>query len=151
MKVEYINPFIQATENSFKMLCGLDVERNGSLRLSSDSIHSKDDVFGVVNVSGEANGSIAIVIPPQIARKIIKIILQESTLTDEDLLDGVGEILNTIVGGATAQLPRVKISAPKIMFGKDPKYYRITKKPWVVIPMHIPDKGEFSIEVSFDD
>lgn len=151
MKVEHINPFIEATENSFKTLCGLDVERNGGLTVNQGPYQSTTDVFGVITVSGEASGSVIMVMEAQLARKAIKLILDEATLTDEDLLDGFGEILNTIVGGATSQLKGVKVSAPKIMFGKDPKYYNAASQPWIVIPLQIPDKGHFSIEVSIKD
>jgi len=151
MKVANINPFIEAVESTFKSLCDIDVERVGELSVNVHEFKSSNEVFSVITLSGAANGSVVMVMGNSVARHVVRAFLGETTVTDEDLMDGFGEILNMIVGGATSKLPDVRVSAPRISLGRLSSVYSSTDSPWVVIPMKFPEWGPFSVEVSFKD
>jgi len=151
MKVEFINPFIESIENTFKTMCGVEVSRYGDLCTNVHQYKSSGEIFSVIHLSGATSGTVVMVMGGVESRHVIRAFLGETTITDEDLMDGFGELLNVIVGGATSKLPNVKVSAPRITFGRDADVYTNSKSPWVIIPMKFPEWGHFCIEVSIKD
>ena len=148
MKAEYINPFIESIENTFKTTCNVDVTRYGELSTDIHHFKSSSEIFSVVNLTGAVTGAVVMVMGGVEARHVTRAFLGESTITDEDLLDGFGELLNMIVGGATSKLPDVKVSTPTISFGRDTDVYTSGDAPWIVLPMQFPEWGHFCIEFS---
>jgi len=151
MKAEHINPFIESIENTFKAMVGVDVMRNGELSINTRKFKSRDELFSVIKLSGSVNGAVVMVMGTKVARSVVRAFLNEKMITDEDLTDGFGELLNMIVGGATAKLEGCQASVPKISFGRKENVYTGLATPWVVIPMRFPKWGDFTIEVSMSD
>jgi CheY-specific phosphatase CheX len=150
MKAENINPFIESIENTFSSMVGVQVERNGALAVNTSDFKSNDELFSSVKLTGSVDGAVVMVMNGKVARNCVRCFLDEKMITDEDLIDGFGELLNMIVGSAIAKLTSSKANVPEISFGRKEKIYKGTQSAWIVIPMKFPDWGEFTLEVSMN-
>lgn len=152
MKIEYINPFIEGAHETFSTMCNVKAERAGELKLVKKGIAPAFDLIGIIGLSGIIRGAVLMTMPPDLGRKLVKNFLSEDDITDADLMDGFGEILNIISGAAAAKLGKVKLALPAILIGKQPEIYSKQTSPWVVIPMKFADwDGVFNIEVAVDE
>ncbi len=151
MKIEYINPFIEATEETFDTMCGVKVERDGKLEARQAGLSPTYDLVCSIGLSGAVKGAVLMTMDIQVGRKAVKSFLGESLITDNDLTDGFGEILNIISGAAAAKLGKVTLSLPTVIIGKDQKVHSLQLSPWLIIPMKFPEWGKFNIEVAMEE
>lgn len=151
MKIEYINPFIEATEQTYQTMCGVEVLRDGDLRLLKKGMNPDYDLICTIGLSDAVKGAVLMTMAAATGRKVVKQFLGESTITDSDLTDGFGEILNIIAGAASAKLGRVQLSTPTVILGKNLEVYSCQGSPWIIIPMKFPDWGKFNIEVAMEE
>lgn len=123
INVEYINPFIESTRSVFSTMCSLEIERK-KLFLKDD-FQMFGDISGVMGLTGEANGSVVISLPAKLACKMVAKMLgtEPSAEMDQDVRDGVGEVINMISGQAKAQFVKTKyhftLSIPSVVTGSD--------------------------------
>ncbi len=153
MKSEYINPFIDATRETYETMCGVIPTRSGKLGMRS-GMFATDELVGIVGLSGQVRGAILMTMPLSLGQKVVGAFLgEEITDVDNDLMDGFGEIVNIIAGSAAAKLSgfKVNLALPTVMTGKDQKMNGKSSAPWVVIPMTIADWGKFTIEVTMEE
>lgn len=151
MKIEHINPFINATIHTFKTMCQVTPVREGKLELNDDRLLKVEDMIGVIGLSGRLRGAILMSMETPIALKVISaFLMEEITEPTPDLMDGFGEILNIIAGAAAADLKGydVKLAIPTVVTGKDQQVLSKTLSPWVIIPMKFPEWGPFKIQVN---
>ena len=99
MKVEYINPFLQATINVLSTMAMI-TPKAGKPMLKAGSV-AKGDVSGIIGLTGDAEGSLAVSFSTSCALKIVENMVGEryEELTDE-VADAVGELTNMISGDA---------------------------------------------------
>jgi chemotaxis protein CheX len=149
MDVAYINPFLNAIVDVFKLQLDQALEI-GSLRLKDDrkSIFS---ISGVIGLSGMARGFIAISYPKPLAVKLVSHFL--GTEVDEFspyVADGIGEIANMVAGNAQRYLNdiRLTISLPNVVLGSKHRIVGTSGAPVIVVPVTC-EWGEFEMEVSF--
>ncbi|MDY6820419.1 MAG: chemotaxis protein CheX [Deferribacterota bacterium] len=122
MKAEYINPFIEATFSVFSTMVNMKPKKD-EVYLKEDR-RTTYDVSGVIGLAGDIKGSVIISLPENLALKIVSNFLGEEKKTlDYEVVDGVGEILNMIAGGAKKIFgeklgTRFKISIPSLIIGK---------------------------------
>ncbi len=118
MRVEYINPFIRALDNTFQTMVGCAVER-GELQLSGLGCPSYE-VSGVIGLSGKAIGTVVLSLSREVALKAASAMLMtESTELNDDVIDAVGELANMVAGAAKAELEKLdlSISLPTVITG----------------------------------
>jgi chemotaxis protein CheX len=148
MRAEYVNPFLKSTIETFKTMVGLKV-KPGKIFLLKDS-QLVADIFGVIEISGNLEGSVAMAYPRDTAIKISSKFLGEDIRElNASVIDCVGELSNIVTGFAKKDLQdlRVVISLPKVFQNRDD----------VVIPKNAPvvcipfdsELGSFVIEVSY--
>lgn len=148
MDVSFINPFIISTAKTFKTMLSTEIT-TGEPILLADANHSFD-VSGVIGLSGEAQGVIALSFPRAMALKLVGALLRtEEEIQYEDMVDGIGEIANIVAGLAKQDLSEFKfqISLPNVVIGTDHKIATQSGVPAVMIPIKT-EYGEFAIEVS---
>jgi len=151
MKIEYINPFIQATEDTFRTMCGVEVERDGQLTARKNGLSSAYNMIGVIGLSGAVKGAVLMTMDTVTSRKAIMKFLGDETVSDMDLSDGFGELLNIISGAAAAKLGTVHLAIPTVMTGDNQKIHSLPSSPWIIIPMKFPEWGKFNIEVAMEE
>ena len=148
MDVNYINPFITATINTFKTMMNIDV-KPGNPKLKSSPVPTYD-ISGIIGLSGSAQGSIAISFPKIIALKIVsKLLGTELKVVGAELADGIGELANIIAGNAKKDLTQfqLSISLPNMIVGNDHTIATQSGVPAIVVPFKCP-LGDFAMEVS---
>lgn len=153
MRSQDINPFIEATVETFETMCGVRPYRCGKLEVRADIMYVYD-LIGILGLSGTLKGAVLMTMPIPTGVKITsKFLGEEIKDVKDELMDSFGEILNIIAGAATAKLDGhvVKLALPTVIVGKDQQVYPIKQRPWVVIPMYFKEYGKFNIEVAMED
>lgn len=154
MKIEHVNPFIEATAYTFKSMCGVEPTRDGKLELKELGFIGAYDLLGVIGLSGGVRGAVIMTMNVDVGQKIVGAFLgEEIKEPNAELMDGYGEILNIIAGAAASKLEgmRVNLALPTVMMGKSQQIHAKIGNPWIIIPMAFPSWGKFNIEVSMEE
>ncbi|MEN6439594.1 MAG: chemotaxis protein CheX [Syntrophobacter sp.] len=150
MNVKVINPFLAAAMHVLKTMAGLDA-KPGKPFLKKDDI-AMGDVSAIISITGEAQGSMALVFTESCITGVASQLLGEtfSQLNDE-VKDAVGELTNMICGDARRRLAEdginLQAGIPKILSGKSHPITHLAKGPRLAIPFET-SKGTFIIEVA---
>jgi chemotaxis protein CheX len=147
MNVSYVNPFISATINTFKMMLQVDA-RPGS-PVAKKEPYPSYDISGVIGLSGDAQGSIALSFPKIVALKVVSgMVGSEIKIVGPEMTDGIGELVNIIAGNAKKDLTsyHLSISLPNVIIGKDHVIMSPSGAPTIIVPFSSP-LGQFSMEV----
>jgi len=120
--VNFLNPFVEGTVVTLKQMADMECQRTG-LRLNQDA-KVKGDISGTIGLSGNAEGFVSVSFTNAVAKKIVAKMLMiddGETVTDADLQDGVGELMNVVAGYAKAQLVNTEhsfqLSIPNVIYG----------------------------------
>jgi len=121
VKVEFVNPFIQAASEVLEAELGGTTER-GDLRLQK-SAFTTDEVTALVGVTGSVVGMVLYSMSEETARGIVTRMLgQEFEEFDELAQSGIGELGNVITGRASVLLAEAgypsNITPPALVVGK---------------------------------
>ncbi len=151
MKVEYINPFLNATTNVLKTMAFTEAKPGAPYRKEGDA--ASGDVTGIIGITGATEGSLSITFSEPCICGIVSNMFGEtiSSLNDE-VKDAVGEITNMICGDARRELGEngISLSAaiPTVISGKNHSIKHMTKGPAIAIPFSTTS-GNFVVEVCF--
>ncbi len=150
LSVEWINPFIEAAEEIMDTVAMLKLKR-GKLELRENSTVAYD-VSGIIGITGEAVGSIALSFPKKTAIAAVSNFIGEEVLgIDSDTTDAIGELTNMVAGRAKKRFSerniKLKISTPNVVVGKNHTIVAPKNTPSIVIPFE-SDAGELAIQVS---
>ena len=153
ISTDTINPFVDATVDTFSTMCGVEPQREGDLDVRV-GMQPTFDLVGIIGLSGSSRGAIMLTMPCEVGCKLVGAFLDEEIVeVDSEVMDAYGELLNIIAGGAAANLPdqTMNLAIPTVMMGEDQQVSSKESTPWVVIPMSFPDWGKFNIEVSMEE
>lgn len=151
MKAELINPFIHASVNLFNTFLNMDVTV-GKPFLKGDK-NSLLEVSAVIGLAGETQGAVVLTFTREIAVKMISnFVGHDYKYLSNEVLDGVGELVNIIVGNAKKDLNghRISISLPGVVTGRDYKIHWPDGTPVISIPFTC-SLGNFALNVSLKD
>lgn len=118
---DYINPFISGTVDTLKQMAGMNCERTG-LRLSPEAT-SHGYYSGTIGLSGQAEGFVSVTFSKELATNVVckMLMMTPEEITEEDIRDGVGELMNVVAGAAKAELVNTKhafqLSIPQVFSG----------------------------------
>jgi chemotaxis protein CheX len=121
MKVEFVNPFIQAAREVLESELGSQSER-GDLRLQKSAC-TTDEVTAVVGVTGTVSGLVLYSMSQTTALGIVSRVMGKSFSDFDDLAQsGIGELGNVITGRAGVLLSEAgfpsNITPPALVVGK---------------------------------
>ena len=150
LSIDYINPFIEATVETFKTMCSLDVTREAAAIQHGNQETS--GLTGIMQLSGEANGSIIINLPDGVSLAAVAATTGTSHESiNADVVEGITELSNAIASDAKNRLEQkgfsFHISPPKVVVGRN----HVTSKSGAATSILISfrsDVGSFSIAVS---
>lgn len=150
MKAEYINPFIQASQNVFKTL--LDTEAKlGKIYLKS-SPFSLSDMIIMIGVVGEIRGQVCLELTFETARKIVSAMMGGMPVFDMDEIasSAIAELGNMIMGNTctifSSNKVNIDITPPTILTGDK---IRISNKVATIgIPLILQNYGDININVT---
>jgi chemotaxis protein CheX len=147
MDVSYVNPFIKSLINAFKTMMN-DEAKPGAPFLKKEP-YPQCDVSGIIGLSGDAQGAIAICFNKVCALKVVSGMLgTEIKVVGPELTDGIGELANIIAGGAKQDLAQynLHISLPNVVVGKDHMLTAMSGVPTLAVPFS-SKFGDFIMEV----
>lgn len=151
MQAKYINPFIQASVNLFQNYIGIEVKA-GKPYLRKDP-QDLEEVSGIIGLAGETVGAVVLSFSRETAIEVIARMENKKyqALTNE-VIDGVGELVNVIAGNAKRDLTdfRIDISLPGIVTGRSYMIHWPEGIPVIAIPFE-SEIGHFSVNVSLRD
>jgi chemotaxis protein CheX len=155
MKVEYINPFIESVYNLFSSMLGCSVTR-GNLAVASPSGSTATEITGIIGLSGPARGTVALSFPLDTARAMVdRLLPPEGTDGEENVSDGVAELVNMVAGSAKAKFdtgdgsPVINLSLPTVIRGQGYGVESPKQSTWLDVPF-ASDLGPFKLRVTFD-
>ncbi len=152
MKVEFINPFLQATKNVLETMCQTQVHPKKAV-LKKDKI-TYGDVTGIIGMaSSEVTGCMILSFSEKCIVNIVAKMLMEDPKDgiDDEIIDAVGELTNMICGGAKATLGKLNhkfdLATPTMITGKGVEIATLSESPTIVIPFDT-EHGGFVIEAN---
>lgn len=150
LRVEHINPFINATMETFSTMVKSEI-KPGKIGLVAKEAGPPPDVSGIIGLSGGARGTVILNFPRITALKVVSSFVGSRVLAlDDTVTDGIGELANIIAGAAKRNLAQfnIQISLPSVVLGKD---YELAG-PKDIVPMAVPFQsglGFFTLVVRF--
>lgn len=152
MDVALINPFINATIKVLATMAQAEVNA-GKPYLKKDNI-AKGDVSGLIGITGETNGTIAVTFDSGSILQIVSSMFGEDvTELNSEVADAVGELTNMISGQARRKLEEegklFEAAIPSVVTGANHEITHITEGPIVAIPFHT-EGGSFTIEICLE-
>ncbi|MCL2805715.1 MAG: chemotaxis protein CheX [Treponema sp.] len=152
---QYIQPFIDGSTEVFRDLCNTEVQAGRAFFVSKDEFEAIWDLSGVIGLSGEADGAVAISLKDETAFELTRILTgTEHTTVDKYVTDTLGEIINIIAGNVKnvfEKKHRIKITMPSIIKGKAHSIVWPSEKARIIcIPFVIFEKQEFCLSVAVE-
>lgn len=151
MKAKFINPFLAASINLFKEYLGISA-KNLSPYLLKDP-QNLQEVSGIIGLAGETTGAVVLSFSRETAIAVVsKLAGKPYNALSNEVLDGVGELVNIIAGNAKKDLEefRIVISLPGVIVGTSYKIHWPDGIPVITIPFEC-ELGPFSVNVSLRD
>jgi chemotaxis protein CheX len=148
LKVEFINPFIQAATEVLESELGGDAQR-GSVRVQK-SAFTTDEVTALVGVTGTVSGMVMYSMNEATARSIASRMMgQEFAEFDALAQSGIGELGNVITGRAGVLLANAgypsNITPPALVVGKGTMVTTLELNR-LVFPLET-DVGELEVQI----
>ncbi len=148
MKVEHINSFYAATQDVFKTMLDLDVEK-GNLRAIEGMVSGKEANV-TLGVTGDLKGSVLFGFPKDMTLEMVKIMSgMEMQQIDTFVSSALGEVANIIGGNALTNLTSYNlicdIVPPQVSIGEYQSLSMANKKS-LLLPLKT-DIGEFDINI----
>jgi chemotaxis protein CheX len=147
----FITAFNKSISNVFSTMLQLPVEVGEPIIEKGDE--NPFDVTGIIGMSGDVVGSVALCFPSGSAERIVAIFTGEKMGIDSgDFPDAIGELVNMVAGGAKGMFEGrdVSISCPSVIVGEGHSVSRLKAVPRILIPCST-DCGEVVIEVAIQD
>ncbi len=129
-------------------MIGIDVQMSTPIIKKTSEHHY--DVSGVIGLSGEAQGTIALSFAKITSLKVVsKMTGMDLKIVGADLTDGIGEIANIVAGYAKQYLTeyKISISLPNVVIGKSHELAAPSGVPTIVVP-YTCEFGQFAVEVA---
>lgn len=150
MRVEYINPFVNAVFNTFETMLGMKPERFSPFVKKDDLMTG--DISGIIGFADKnVSGSVAVTFPREAAFRVYDILLGTKPVKmSKEVMDSIGELANIIAGGAKQELSNMgisyHISIPTVIIGKNHTINHKIGTPVVVVPFKF-ESYEFALEI----
>lgn len=151
--VNFINPFLAATQRVLKIQCFLDSQPGKPYLKKPTDPMLMGDLSGIIGITAEAfSGTLAISFKEEIFCKIASNILGTPyTNISAEIVDLAGELSNMILGQAKIELNnlghQIQQALPSCVWGKDHQLKTFGGGACIVLPLQT-DIGEIFVEIS---
>jgi chemotaxis protein CheX len=149
MDVKFINPFLYGTAEVLSKMAFIEPVAGKPFAKTDDTAHG--DVSGIIGMTGDAIGSLALTFSEKCIIYIVgKMLGEVHKEINKEVLDAVGELTNMISGASRKLMEKDNLTVfaaiPTIVFGKDHTVRHVIKGPSIVIPFQTAG-GTFVIDV----
>ena len=151
MQAKYINPFLHASISLFRDYLGVELSYDKPF-LNPESAHLSD-VSAIIGLAGETTGALVLSFDRDTAVAMVSRLAQKQyQAMSNEVIDGVGELVNILAGNAKKDLEefRISISLPGVVTGGSYKIQWPHGVPVITIPFK-SDLGNFSVNVSLKE
>lgn len=150
MKVEYINPFVQAAYDVLVQEIQAKIEK-GTLSIEESSVTTQEEVTVLIGITGKLHGVVMYSLAERTAKNIVSAMLGERIpIFDAMAESAIAEMGNVISGLASAQLENAgyicNIAPPTMVIGRGVIISTINIKR-LVIPLNT-EHGTIRISVA---
>jgi len=151
----FIQPFIEGSEEVFRNLCNTEITAGRAYFVSKDEFETIWDISGIIGLSGEAHGAVAISLKEETAFRLTSILTgKEYKEIDKEVTDMLGEVVNIIAGNVKnvfEKKHRIKISMPSIIKGRAHSIVWPSEKARIIcIPFTIFETQEFCLSIAVE-
>ena len=149
MDVKLINPFLEGTISVLKTMAFIE-PRPGKPYLKKNNL-AQGDISGIIGLTGEVTGSLALSFTEKCIIKIVSNMLGEDIDSmNGEIKDAVGEITNMVSGVARKKLEEMNLTLsaaiPTVVSGKSHSITHVLGGPSIIIPFET-DHGSFVVDV----
>jgi chemotaxis protein CheX len=151
MRVEYINPFVEAAFNVLKEVLNSDVKR-GDLYLKSTSM-SIMGVAALVGLAGDVEGRVLFDMTKETALAVSGAMNGEKfTVLDELAKATIQELANMITAQAVTKLHdlgfKFDLTPPALFSGENMEVANNLKVEALIVPMELGSNGKIEVNVA---
>ncbi len=154
MNVEYINPFIEASQSVLKQIANIEVKL-GKIFIKT-SPYDSDSVVIIIGITGKIRGQVIFTMNRKVALHIASSMMAGMPVTELDEISksAISELTNMILGNTATILYNrgigIEITPPSLLLG-DNMQISNNKLKTVCIPLHLEGDDIFEIDVSIVD
>jgi chemotaxis protein CheX len=151
MRVEYINPFVEATFNILKEVLNTDVKR-GELYLKESSMRIMG-VAAIVGLAGDVEGRVLFDMTKDTALKVAGAMNGGETFTslDDMVKATITELANMITAQAVTKLHdlgfKFDLTPPALFSGENMEISNTLKVEALIVPMELGPIGKIEVNV----
>lgn len=145
-----VEPFMKAVIKVFETMINVTATKRDVFIKDKYSLFG--DVSGVIGLSGETEGVVALTFPKKLGYHLVSKMVHcdESDLVIEDVHDGIGEIVNMVTGAAKGILAesgyKFSISVPTIITGYGHQLAHPRDEPVFVLLFEV-EKQPFAVQL----
>jgi len=154
MNVEYINPFIEASQTVLKQMINIDVKL-GNVYIKN-APYKSDTIVIIIGLTGKIRGQVVFSMGKQVALKVASCMMfgMEVTELDEISKSAISELTNMILGNTATILYNkgigIEITPPSFLMG-DNMVISPSKMKTICVPLILGDMGVMDIDISVMD
>jgi chemotaxis protein CheX len=151
MRVEYINPFVEAAFNILKEVCQVEVKR-GDLYLKDSSMQIMG-VAAMVGLAGDVEGRVLFDMTKETALNVAGVMNGGETFKafDDMVKATITELANMITAQAVTKLHdlgfKFDLTPPALFTGENMEVSNNLKVEALIVPMQVGDLGKIEINV----
>ena len=152
MEDQFMKPFEIEVAKTFETLMGIRPRR--AQTKTKECAESTFEVSAIIGISGGGTGGVVLSFPRNVACKAVSLMIDEECVQlDQDVADGVGELVNIISGNAKRDLVKLGydgllLSLPHVVIGRHRTVWRSKDMPCRITWFEADGLGEFCIEVN---
>ena len=153
MKVEYINPFIEASQTVLMQIAGLEA-RLGKVYVK-DSPYKSDNIMVIVGLTGTMRGQVIFSMGRPVALGIASSMMGGMPVSelDEMAKSAISELTNMILGNTATLLYNrgigVEITPPSFLMGENMQV-SANKLKTVCIPLMMDNENTIEIDIALE-
>lgn len=153
MNIEYINPFIEASQTVLKQIANIDAKL-GKVYLK-ESPYSSENIVILVGLTGKIRGQAIFTMKKSLAMSIASTMMFGMPVTDFDEISksAISELTNMILGNAATLLYNrgihIDITPPSLLMG-DNMSISSNKMKTICVPLILNDNDVIELDISVE-
>lgn len=154
MNIEYINPFIEASQTVLKQIANIDAKL-GKVYLKT-SPYSSEDVIILVGLTGKIRGQAIFSMSRKLAMTIASAMMFGMPVVefDEIAKSAISEMTNMILGNTATLLynrgTSIEITPPSLLMGENLQISS-SKMKTICVPLLLNDEDVIALDISVEE
>jgi len=148
----YLQDSIDATNFTYEKMLASSVQKVDN-ESTQTGVIKVSDITALISFNGDVIGSMLISMDEATALKTIsKFLMFEQTEVNDDILDGLEEIVNIVAGAAAARFKaKAGLGLPTILLGENQRIRGSDDSPWKLHKLNADSLGEFLIGITLKE